>query len=243
MIELFRGEVYRILHKRSMYKYLAVVLLGVLAITFMRSSGFNADSVVDDAGSLFQFMPALLGGYFFTSIFSDDLTSKNLITLVGYGVSRTKIIITKMLLMLVFTFSTFALLTALHLGVYAALGFGATGPAIGYVLAFALQNLLLTLGFTTIAAIVVYGTQRPTFAAVAYFMLAFNVITMIIRAVSGLLEIDLSSRLISGTAGDIMMGLLVPGGMSVAPWIEYAAYLALAFGAAIFVFKRREMEF
>jgi len=243
MIHLFRGEVYRILHKRSMYRYLAVVFLGVLAITFMRSSGLNADSVVDDAGTLFQLMPALLGGYFFTSIFSDDLTSKNLITLVGYGTSRTKIIITKLLLMLVFTFLSFAVLTGLHLAAYALLGFAATGPAIGYVLAFALQNLLLTIGFTAVAAIVVYGTQRPTFAAVAYFMLAFNVVTMLIRAVSGLLDVDLSSRLISGTAGDIMMGLLVPGGVSAAPWIEFAAYLALAIGAAIFVFKRREMEF
>jgi len=243
MLNLFRGEVYRIFHKRNTYVYLGAVLLGYLAITFMRSRGFNENSVFTDASNVFQFMPALLGGYFFTGIFSDDLTSKNLITLVGYGTSRVKIVVTKLLLMVAFSTGAFALLTAVHFGIYALLGHAATGPVVGFVFAVALQNLLLTIGFAVVAAIVVYGTQKPTFAAVTYFMLAFNVVTMIIRAVTGMLDIDLSGRLLSGTAANIMLGLVTPGGSGAAPWVEYLAYLALAIGAAIFVFKRREMEF
>jgi len=243
MINLFRGEAYRMLHKRNMYKYLGVVLLGIMAITFMRSGGFTESSVVDDAANIFQLMPALLGGYFFTSIFSDDLTSKNLITLVGYGTSRTKIVLTKLMLMFVFVIGAFLLLTGLHLGIYALLGYAATGPAIGYVFAFALQNVLLTMGFAAIAAIVVYGTQKPTFAAVTYFMLAFNVVTMLIRAVAGLLELNIAGRLISGTTDSILLNTITPGAMPIAPVLEYLAYLALAVGAAIFVFRRREMEF
>ena len=243
MLNLFRGEVYRLFHKRNMYLYVGAVLLGFLVVTFMRSSGFNESSVVDDAANLFQLMPALLGGYFFTSLFSDDLSSKNLITLVGYGTSRTQIVLTKLLLMVVFTIGAFGLLTGLHLAAFALLGYPATGAALGFVLAIVLQNVLLTVGFASVAAIVVYGTQKPTFAAVTYFMLAFNVVTMIIRAVSGLLYVDISGRLLSGTADNIMLGMLTPGSWPIAPALEYLAYLILAIGAAIFVFKRREMEF
>ena len=243
MINLFAGEAYRILHKRNMYKYVGAVLLGIMAITFMRSGGFTESSIVDDAANIFPLMPTLLGGYFFTSIFSDDLTSKNLITLVGYGTSRATIVLTKLALLLVFVVGAFLLLTGMHLGVYALLGYPATGAAAGYVIAFALQNVLLTMGFGAIAAIVVYGTQKPTFAAVTYFMLAFNVVTMLLRAVAGLLEINIAGRLISGTTDSILLSTITPGAIPIAPVFEYLAYLAIAVGAAIFVFRRREMEF
>lgn len=243
MRNLFSGEVYRLFHKRNMYIFLGCVLLSYIAITFMRSSGFQAESVMNDAGLIFRYMGALLGGYFFTSIFSDDLTSKNLITLVGYGTSRTKIVLTKLLLMIVFTTGAFALLTAIHFAMYALLGFAASGQMIGFTLAVVFQNLLLAIGFAVIASVVVYATQKPTFAAVAYFMLAFKVVTMLIGAVSSMLDISLAGRLISGTTSNIAMGLVMPEMGIVAPVIEYLAYLIIALAAAIFLFKRREMEF
>jgi len=243
MLNLFRGEVYRMLHKKKMYIYLGAVLLGYLALTFMRSGGFGPQSVADDANLAFQFMPALLGGYFFTSLYADDLTAKNLITLVGYGTSRTRIVITKLLLMVVFTTAIFAILTVLHLGAYAALGFAANGMALRMVLAIALRNILLTIGYALVASVVVYGTQRPTFAAVAYFMLAFSVVSMIITVAASLMDIDISGRFLSGTTSNILLSLSGAGGSIIGPGIEYLAYALLATIAAIFVFKHRELEF
>lgn len=245
MRNLFKGEAYRLFHKRNMYLYLGAVFIGYLLIAFMRSGGFTASSVVDDAGNLFQLMPALLGGYFFTSLYSDDLTSKNLITLVGYGTSRTRIVLTKLALMALFTAASFAVLVGLHLGIYALLGAAATGPAIHAVLAFAVQAALATLGFAAVASVVVYGLQRPTFAVVTYFMLAFSVVAMLINAATSMLNIDLSGHLISGTTSQIMAGLVVPGaaGSIMAPGLELLGYLALATAAALYLFKNREMEF
>jgi len=243
VLDLFRGEVYRILHKRNMYLYLGAVLFGYAAIVFMRSGGFGPNSVVTDASTMMQLMPALLGGYFFTSIFTDDLNAKNLITLVGYGTSRTRIVLTKMLLMAVCTVAIFALLTILHLGIYAAFGFSADAAQLHLVLVITLQFILVTLGFSAVAAIVVYGTQKPTFAVVAFFMLAFNVVTMMVNAASSLLNIPLNNHLISGTASQIMLGFAVAGNRLAAPLLEYLAYFVLAIAAAVFLFKNREMEF
>jgi len=242
MLDLFRGEVYRLFHKRNMYLYLGAVMLGYVGLVFMRSGGFNQASVFDDANTMFSFLPALLGGYFFTSLYSDDLTAKNLITLVGYGTSRAKIVLTKLALMTVFTVVSFAIFTAIHFGIYTVLGFAATGPVIGYVLAIAFQNILLTVGFALVASIVVYGTQRPTFAAVAYFMLAFNVVKMIFTAISTLANVDIVSHTLSGSAGNIMLQL-ISGSYAAAPWLEFAGLLTLAIVASVFVFKKKELEF
>jgi ABC-type transport system involved in multi-copper enzyme maturation permease subunit len=243
MLDLFRGEAYRILHKRKMYLYLGAVLLGYAALIFMRSGNFTANSVATDTDQLFQFLPPLLGGYFFTSLYTDDFVAKNLITLVGYGTSRTRIILTKFLLMTICTTIAFAVLTALHFGLYAAFGFAATGPAISYVLAFALKNLLLTIGFALVATVVAYATQKSTFAVVAYFMLAFNVVSTLIRVAASYMHLNIADRLLSGTTTNIVVQMLTPGGNIAAPGLELLAYLGLAIVASIIVFKRRELEF
>jgi len=243
MLDLFRGELYRILHKRNMYLFLGIVFFAYLAITFMRANSFGPDSVVTDAATMLQLMPAVLGGYFFTAVFTDDLSAKNLITLVGYGTSRTKIVLTKLALMALFTVICFVLIALLHLGAYAVFGFAATASQIRLVGAVIVQFILMTLGFAAVAAIVVYGTQKPTFAVVTYFMLAFNVVTMLINAASSLLNVNLSAHLISGTTSQMMMGFAAPGGNVLAPLLEYLGYVVLAVVAAIILFKNREMEF
>jgi ABC-2 type transport system permease protein len=243
MLNLFRGEVYRLFHKRNMYIYLGAVLFGYVAIIFMRSGGFGPESVVTDAGNMMQLMPALLGGYFFASLYTDDLQAKSLTTLVGYGTSRTRIVLTKLALMAVFSIAAYVVLTALHLAMYAILGHAATGPAIGFVIATALQSLLLTLGYALVASVVAYGTQKPTSAVVAYFMLAFSVVGMLVNAASTLLHLNLGGHLLAGTTSNIMLGLVTPGQSILAPTLEFLAYLALAIAASIFVFKKKELEF
>jgi len=243
MLNLFRGEVYRIMHKRNMYWFVGVGAFGYLAIAFMRSGGFGSDSEVTDAATMMQFMPAILGGYFFTAVFTDDLTAKNLITLVGYGMSRTKIVLTKLLLMLLFTLLSFALIVVSHLTAYAVFGFAASSGQMRMILGIAAQFVLMTIGFAAVAAVVVYGTQKPTFAVVTYFMLAFNVVTMLLNAVANLLGFNLTNRFISGTTVRMMLGMAMPGNPLWAPSLEFLAYLAIATLAAIVIFRNREMEF
>jgi len=242
MKELFSAEMYRLSRKRNMYLYFGAIALGYLLIVFMRSRGLGPDSVVTDAATVFGFMPALLGGFLFTSLFTDDLTARNLITLVGNGISRTQIVLTKFLALILTTAIAFALLLVWHLACYAIFGAAAAGPQIGYVAAIALQLWLVTLGFSAVAACVVYGTQKATVAVVAYFMLAFNVVTMLVNIVTSQLNLDLSSRLFSGTSVNIMSNLML-GGNAIAPAIEYLVYLILAIVAAIVIFAKREMEF
>jgi ABC-type transport system involved in multi-copper enzyme maturation permease subunit len=145
--------------------------------------------------------------------------------------------------MITFTAAGFAIFTALHLTVYAILGIGAQGLALRMVLAIAFQQFLLTVGFALIASVVVYGTQKPTYAVVTYFMLAFNVVTMLVRMLESMVHINLGEHLLSGTTSAIMLGMVSPGTNLVAPALEFTAYLVLAIAASIFVFKKREMEF
>jgi len=76
MLRLINGEIYRLLHKKSMYIYFCSLAAGYFLIAFIRSGGLNAQSIVNDAFNFFNFLPAIAGGFLFSTIYTDDLTRK-----------------------------------------------------------------------------------------------------------------------------------------------------------------------
>ena len=241
MLKLLHGEVYRLARKRSMYIYFAALLVGYCLLIFVRSGGFDAESVVSDA-SYFNFFPALAGGFLFSAIYTDDLNSKNLITLVGYGLSKWKIIVAKFILAVFSSVIFFALLSAIHCGMYAVLGFPPTTRDVGWVCVFALKYLLMTVAFMALSSIVVYGFQRTTFALVAYILLGFSIVYTLVTAIGNVLKLHLGDYLVSGLTDKITLGL-ISGDFTIAPVLGYAAYLIIAVVLATVALNKKEMEF
>ena len=242
MLKLIRGEIYRMLHKKSMYIYFASLAAGYFLLAFIRSGGFKAESVVNDAVSLFSFLPALAGGFLFSAIYADDLGSKNLITLVGFGVSKARIVMAKLILTLLFGSVAFALAPPYHCAVYALLGQAVTESAMASVYAVALQYLLTTIAFSVLSGIAAYGSQRATFAIVLYFLLAFNVVGSLLAVTLRTFAPGLAGYLISGIAARILMGV-IGGGAIIPPVFEYVIYVAAAAALSVAAFHKKQMEF
>ena len=99
MLKLLRGELYRLIHKKSLYLYFGALAIGYFIISFVRSGEFGAESILSDAGNFLSMLPAFAGGFLFAAIYTDDLNSKNLTALVGFGISKAKIVTVKLILM------------------------------------------------------------------------------------------------------------------------------------------------
>lgn len=242
VFKLIRGELYRLLHKKSMYIYFGVLAVCYLLLAFVRSGGFDTESVVDDSITFFNFLPALAGGFLFSAIYTDDLNAKNLITLVGYGLGKTKIVLAKLILMLLFGAAVFGLAPLYHCGVYALLGHGATAGQLGIIYAASLKFLLLTVAYAALSGIVVYGFQRTTFAIVVYILFGFYVIRTLLTTVAKLLGLNIQNYLLSGITDRIFSGMVV-GGSVVFPILEYLVYIAAAVALSALAFNKKEMEF
>jgi len=242
MLKLIRGEIYRLIHKKSTYIYFAVLLVGYFLLAFMRSGGFDQESLVNDALELFYFLPALVGGFLFAAIYTDDLNAKNLITLVGHGLSKTKIVLAKFVLAILFGAVVFALVPLIHCAIYTALGCLVTTQEWAMLYAIVFKSWLATLGFCALASIVVYGLQRTTFAIVTYILLAVNVVHTLLVSALNMLNLNLSDHLLSGITDRIATDLM--SNVSVAlPFLEYAIYIVIAVILSIVVFRKKEMEF
>ena len=242
MLNYLGAEIYRLLHKKSLYIYFAILALDYVLLTYIRSGGFSDTSVVSDAADFFFYLPALVGGFLFAAIYTDDLNAKNLISLVGFGMNKLNIIVSKLILTLLFGILIFGLAPLLHIGAYAL--FGSIANADGWVSIYAisLKFLLMTIGFSALGGIVVYGLQRTTFAFVVYILLALGIMSGLISAALNSFAPFLTQFLLSNITDGIMLGMM-QGNSVFAPLIEYCLYVVLAVALSTLVFSKKEMEF
>jgi len=241
MLNLLRSEAYRLARKRSMYIYIVALLLGYALLVFVRSGGFTAESVVSDSSN-FNFFPALAGAFLFSAIYTDDLNSKNLATLVGYGLSKTTIVMAKFITSVVSSVIFFVLLVGVHCAMYAVLGFAPTPRDVGWVFAFGLKYTLMTIVFMALSSIVVYGFQRTTFALVTYILFGFGIVTSLIKVADSVLKLKLADYLVSSLTDNITYGL-ISGTSALPSVVGYLGYLIVALVLAAVAFNRKEMEF
>ena len=242
MLNYIHGELYRLLHKKSMYVFFSALTVGYLLITYIRSGGFNAESITVDAVQLFSFLPVLAGGFLFSSVYTDDLSSKNLITLVGFGLSKAKIVISKLILIALFSAIVYGLAPFIHCSVYSILGWQATADIWTMVYAASAKFFLLTVAFSVLSSIAVYGMQRTTFAIVTYILLAFNIVSGLIMAGLKTFAPGMTKYLMSALSDKVMLNII--GGTSLTiPLIECAVYIVIAALLASLAFCKKEMEF
>ncbi|MDR1067619.1 MAG: hypothetical protein LBL36_00025 [Clostridiales Family XIII bacterium] len=247
MSNYLRGEIYRVLHKKSLYIFIGIVAVGYILLALVRLGSMETDKVLSDAESLFFLLPAVIGGFLFATLYTDDLNSKNLTMLIGFGIGKAKIVFSKFILMGLFSGIIFGLTPLFMSGVYTVLGHPPSAATIGVVYAWALKIFLTTLVFAALSAIVVYGLQRPTFGMVAYLLLTLNVVGQLLVLVLSIKPLSdlaphLSDHLVSSVLGKILGGMLDGTAMG-GPLVEYLLYLALALVASVVAFRKKELEF
>ncbi|GHU09858.1 hypothetical protein FACS189431_8520 [Alphaproteobacteria bacterium] len=247
MLNYLRAEIYRVLHKKSLFIYFGIIALLYIGFAFMRLSDADDHSVASDASQFFFLLPAVIGGYLFAALFNDDLNSKNLTTLIGFGMSKAKIVLSKLVLTLLFGAVIFGIAPLFMDAVYAIFGHPASAQAMSAAYTEALVKLLAMFAYTAISAIVVYGLQRPTFAIVVYLLLSLGVVSQLLGLIlswdmiASLLP-GLSEHLITGITTKIQLGLLVDSPI-VMPIVEYGIYIMAATVLSVVAFNKKELEF
>jgi len=246
------GEIYRVLHKRGLYILLFIYFaLSAVMIAVANAMLDDVESLLSGVEALFSLMPFVIGGYLFSSFYCDDLSAKNLPTLIGFGIRRRTIVLSKLLLTLLFAgvfcvlFPLFVTAVLLLLGVaepallfeFAAQGFSALS----------VKALMEILGYVSVAAIVVYGLQRPTISVVAFLLIAMGVVGQLIGTVLNLNAVTrvapgLSNHQLSMITIRVLTGMM-EGGPVAAPLLEFVVYIAVATTLTILAFRAKELEF
>ena len=136
----------------------------------------------------------------------------------------------------------FAVAPLLHIAVYSL--FGCTiGEGIWLsIYAVSVKFWLMTVGFSALCGVVVYGMQRTTFAFVSYILLTFGIIGSLITTALKTFAPGLIRFLLTGITDGVMAGILKGNSLFI-PIVEYAIYVLVAVVLSAVVFNKKEMEF
>jgi ABC-type transport system involved in multi-copper enzyme maturation permease subunit len=241
MYNYLRAETYRLLRKKSLFVFLILVIAGYLMLAFARSGGISDESIVSDT-NLFMLLPPVIGGVLFAAIYTDDLSSKNLSTLVGFGLGKAKIVLVKFILMAILAAVIFGLTPVVMYLFYAFFGYVASPEIMGGIYLLAFKYYLMSLVFAVLSGILVYGVQRSTVAVVTFVVLSIGLVGQLLGLVVNNFLED-SSQYLPSSIIDLLYVNLASQGPIVWPIFGLGIYIIGAIILSTVLFNKKEMEF
>jgi ABC-type transport system involved in multi-copper enzyme maturation permease subunit len=235
MFNYIKAEIYRIFTKKSMYIYFATLLILYILYIFIRSKVLTESSIFAEASQVFFFLSLFGGGYLFATIYNDDLNAKSLPTLIGFGMKRSVIIISKMTINVVMTLLMFFSACIAFYLIFYVIGLKMDNNMINDVLELMFSYLFRLFAYSSIASVVVYGTQKATMAMVTFILL----VTMFVDQVL--------ITFLNDALGEIFIVILIVGklisNLSVVTVISYLVYVVVFIVLSILAFRKKELEF
>ena len=242
----FKADMVRIHKKTSMIVFMCVQMvlfiglpfLGKMLMEYSEDAGGTID-VMSGAGmaSFFIGIPAFL------AVFKDDFKSRSMQTAIGWGISRSNLVICRFLEVVIVFVEIYLLQTIAGL---------IMAPVFGNTISYALSaagamwiDLIPTISFIAIAMLVMYASLNTTLGLVIYIVLVMGIVDLIINLLNLIpfvskMGIDFGRYWVSGAVVhaqnesmmmEIMQLLLIAGVYIVVPVI-----------AAIMLFRKKELE-
>jgi ABC-type transport system involved in multi-copper enzyme maturation permease subunit len=241
MFNYIKVDLYRIFAKRSMYIFFGVLTI-IYILIFFAQGKIGAERIFSEISMNILLVSLLGGGYLFHTIYNDDLSAKTLPALIGFGMKRTTIIISKIIIYIIMTILMYLGAFIIFYLTFVVLGFEMTHEMLNGLFMLLFINLLQLLAFGSITSVVVYGTQRSTMSIVVFVLLVTSFI-------SGMFNMILGSGLVRKVFGDLREYMIEPivtrlvANVNLETILPYLIYVLIFIALSIFAFRKKELEF
>lgn len=242
--------------------YAAFVLAVYLSHLFtgaVTGSGI-ADSFAEQGLDVQMFLPSLysvimnVAGFFtavvglleLIAVFSDDLKAKTMQVAIGVGISRSGVVLCKMIELLMLLVLDVAVIGLLGVGLGCMLGVPLSGQEVGDLfIHLGMGYIVANFAYACLTAVVVFASQSMTSAILTYLALSFYVVSGIIGMSSmvKVLEPLHLSRYTLSEVLDALNGMVESLRFNWTPVVGLLAYMVVSIGIAIFIFRKKELEF
>lgn len=248
MLNYIHADLHRIFRRTSRCVIIILFFAIALGIEFYQAvtRSYNSVNLVAAAATLFDGAALVLGVVELQSVFADDFNAKTMQIAIGLGISRPKVVLVKLL-----DFAILSLVDSLVLMVLFALGgtfcgIHLLGDQIYLLVVSAIGNAL----YMTIAAaftmIPVFYLQSTSLAILFFLIISIDPIKIILMLFSTK-EIVMNLHLVelpySIVAETLTTQLSLRNAVPIPQLIGVIAYLAIAYGLTVLVFKKRELDF
>lgn len=206
----------------------------------------SSSLVFDAAMKVIPYFAVFMGLLAMIFVFSDDFKAKTAQIAIGAGISRSRIIfskLTEVLILLVIHALAFAGITIL---MNALMGFNMNGAQYAELARFLGMNMVLTnMAYLSLVTILLYATQSMVLPILAYLALSFELVSGAIGMLSYIrvLEpLNLGRYTLTTFLGQLETNLGA-GVFDALPVIGILAYMAAGIVLATLLFRKKELEF
>ena len=241
MSQYMNAEFYRISHKRNLYIFFAVLTILYPLAMFVRAGTMGQGDMPAEAGSMNSILLIFGGGYLFASIFNDDFAAKSVVSLLGYGVKRSTIELTKMTVFVAFNTLMIAVASGLFCLLVSMMGFKVDQAVSTAIFQNGLETILLVTAYGGIASIVGCATQRATATMVTYVLLTVGIVDSFVglflqSMLPQSMGVEFSGYMVLGICNKIVFD------SSLVALAEYGIYITVFLAIAILAFNKKEIE-
>lgn len=225
---------------------LAVVLAAVWG-KFTVTGNWNAVSYLSAISLPMSFLAMFLGLFDILAVFSEDFKAKTMQVAIGRGVSRTQVVLTKLLDVAAVVITDLVLFFALTVGLSLLLGAPLTGSyLIEHMIDFLIQ-WLDCMGYTAVVLPLLFHLQSMLVPILLYLILSSRAVYTLLRAFTfwgpeWLQKLHLDTYTLDAFL-DTLRTHLVLGRLNPGALVGVAVYLVLGTVAAVLVFRKQELEF
>lgn len=243
------ADIKRICHKKSFLAIVGAYMgLFLIMIFIYFNPSFTAAAYVAKTTTFLSFFLLFVGLLVFLSVYYDDFKSKSMQIAIGYGMSRYKVVLSKVMDSILLLFVTVFCIGIIILIIPAILGLSLSGAQIVELVASIIVEVLRAIGYICISAIPVFYTQNAVNGTIFFVLLSSKTIMILLTMILG-------QDILVNTVGDLMQYLYTSmlyntrnmfvqeGTVSITLFGALTLYIVLPVILSILSFRKKELEF
>ena len=234
--------------KRIPRLVILIALNLIYAIVLLTKSGdasWNSVEFLSFFSPSVGYMALFAGVVELNAVYGDDLKARTIQVAVSRGISRQKVVLTKLLEGAFLLLLDLAFLTVLLTTLAAGTGAGLHPEQVLEIFSLFLSNWLMNVACFAIAAILTVSLQGTMIATFLYLAIASTMLDYFLRYVlemKALRGLHLSQFLLTSAAGNFQSRLVL-GTFDVKNLLIVCVYIAASYVISLLLFRHKELEF
>ncbi len=249
MRNLLRADLSRFVRRKKMYIFFVlVVVYGLINALYMMVKMMDTSyNYVMGMAYGVEGLAVVFSYLIFFTAYTEDYKSMTLITVIGKGYPRMKVVLSKLLDVVIVSVAVTLIYGCITAGVGLAIGQRPLPDEVTYYVVYSLFNVFFMVGMVTFASIGIYATGSTAFSFLVLTVVLFTndqlsgliSITPIIKSLH--LERILFMNVLRDGFSDVMLGNAAKGlGIMCA---GLAVYVGLSLVAIYLIFDKKELDF
>ena len=248
MLNYIHADLNRIFRRTPRLVFVILVYAITLGVEMYQavSRSYNSVNLLASVPTAFETVALILGIVEIQNVLADDFRAKTMQITIGLGVSRPKVVLTKLIDFMVLLLTDMLVLAVLFILGGLGCGIHLMADQVHLLMVTAIGDMVYMTIAAAITMIPVFYLQSTALAILFFLIISIDPINMILSMLSNkeiVMNLHLQALPYSAVANTLTTQLSLRNAVPIPQLIGVIVYLVAAYALTVLVFKKRELEF